>query len=151
MDSNVLECEYKMDVSNSETHLDSTQFGREHLPFLFIGNLQIQNHVKTKVLVHNRDRSLRISHLSIFILIDGRPGESRFWRDVMACSISVQERLRGWRCRGRLFSVRPRADSRVLLTRGCMGAQQWVWRCPVAVCSHSIGDGAAMAGVAAQG
>jgi hypothetical protein len=53
--------------------------------------------------------------------VDGRPGESRFWRNVVACPVSVKERLRGWRCRGRPFGVRPRADSRVLLTRGCTG------------------------------
>jgi hypothetical protein len=50
--------------------------------------------------------------------IDGRAGESHFWRDVMACPISVQERLRGWRHRGRSFGGRPHADSRVLLTGG---------------------------------
>jgi hypothetical protein len=53
--------------------------------------------------------------------VDDRPGESRFWWDVMACPVSVQERLRGWRCRGCPFSGRPRADSRVPLTRGCTG------------------------------
>jgi hypothetical protein len=36
----------------------------------------------------------------------------------MACPVSVQERLRGWWCRGRPFGGRPRADSRVLLTGG---------------------------------
>ena len=46
-----------------------TRFGRQYLPIFFIDNLQLQNHVKTKLLVHNRDRSLRISHSSIFILI----------------------------------------------------------------------------------
>jgi hypothetical protein len=61
MDSNVLEYEYKTDVSNSDTG--------QHLPIFFIGNLQLQNNVNTKVLVHNRNRSLRISHSSIFILI----------------------------------------------------------------------------------
>jgi hypothetical protein len=39
---------------------------RQRLPIFFIGNLQLQNRVKTKVLVHN---SLRVSHSSIFILI----------------------------------------------------------------------------------
>jgi hypothetical protein len=47
----------------------STRFERQHLPIFFIGNLQLRNHVKTKILVHNRDSSLRISHSSIFILI----------------------------------------------------------------------------------
>jgi hypothetical protein len=47
-----------------------TRFGRKHLPIFFIGNLQLQNHVKTKVLVHNMDHLLRISHYSsIFNLI----------------------------------------------------------------------------------
>jgi hypothetical protein len=50
--------------------------------------------------------------------VDGRPGESCFWRDVMACHVSVQERLRGWRCSGRSFGGRPHADSRVPLTGG---------------------------------
>jgi hypothetical protein len=50
--------------------------------------------------------------------VDGRPGESCFWRDVMACPVSVQERLRGWRCRGRSFGGRPPVDSRVPLTEG---------------------------------
>jgi hypothetical protein len=50
--------------------------------------------------------------------VDDRPGESCLWRDVMACPVSVQERLRGWRCRGRSFSGRPHADSRVPLTGG---------------------------------
>jgi hypothetical protein len=45
-----------------------TRFGRQHLPIFFIDNLQLQNHVRNTVLVHNRDRSLRISHSSIFIL-----------------------------------------------------------------------------------
>jgi hypothetical protein len=53
--------------------------------------------------------------------IDGRPGESCFWRGVMACPVSIQERLRAWRCRGRPFGGRPRADSRVLLTGGRTG------------------------------
>jgi hypothetical protein len=50
--------------------------------------------------------------------VDGRPGESRFWRDVMVYPVSVQERLRGWRRRGCPFGGRPRADSRVSLTGG---------------------------------
>jgi hypothetical protein len=39
----------------------------------------------------------------------------------MACPVSVQERLRGWRCRGCSFGGRPHANSRVLLTRGRTG------------------------------
>jgi hypothetical protein len=50
--------------------------------------------------------------------VEGRPGESCFWRDVMACPVSVQEQLRGWRCRGRSFGGRPHANSRVPLTGG---------------------------------
>jgi hypothetical protein len=50
-----------------------TQFGRQHLPILFIDNLQLQNHVKTKVLVYNKSRQRllikNISHSSIFILM----------------------------------------------------------------------------------
>jgi hypothetical protein len=70
-----------------------------------------------------------VSHCFIYVWrygvqcrgVDGRPGESRFWRDVMVCPVSVQERLRGWCCRGCPFDGRPRADSRVLLTRGRKG------------------------------
>jgi hypothetical protein len=51
--------------------------------------------------------------------VDGRSGESPFWRDVMACPVSVQERLRECRCRGCSFDGRPHADSRVPLTVGC--------------------------------
>jgi hypothetical protein len=47
----------------------STRFETQHLPIFFIGNLQLRNHVKIKILVHHRDSSLRISHSSIFILI----------------------------------------------------------------------------------
>jgi hypothetical protein len=36
----------------------------------------------------------------------------------MACPVSAQERLRGWRCRGRSFGDRLHADSRVPLTGG---------------------------------
>jgi hypothetical protein len=50
--------------------------------------------------------------------VDGRPGESCIWRGVMAYPVSVQERLRGWRCRGRLFGRRPYIGSRVRLTGG---------------------------------
>jgi hypothetical protein len=50
--------------------------------------------------------------------VDGRPGESCFWRDVMACPVSVQEPLRRWRCRGRSFGGHPHADLMVPLTRG---------------------------------
>jgi hypothetical protein len=53
--------------------------------------------------------------------VDGRPGESCFSQDVMACPVSVQERLRGWRRRSRSFSRRPCADSRVQLTGGRTG------------------------------
>jgi hypothetical protein len=50
--------------------------------------------------------------------VNGRPGESRFWRDVMACPVSIQEWLREWWCRGRSFGGRPHADSRVPLRGG---------------------------------
>jgi hypothetical protein len=53
--------------------------------------------------------------------VDGRPGESCFWRDVMAHPVSVQERLRAWPCGGCPFGVRPPADSRVPLSRGRTG------------------------------
>jgi hypothetical protein len=50
--------------------------------------------------------------------VDGLPGESCFWQSVMACFVSVQERLRGWWCGGFPFGRRPYADSRVRLTGG---------------------------------
>jgi hypothetical protein len=53
--------------------------------------------------------------------VDGRPSESCFRRDVMLCPVFVQERLRGWRCRGRSFGGRPHTDSRVPLTGGRTG------------------------------
>ena len=53
--------------------------------------------------------------------MDGRPGESCFWRSVMACPVSVQERLRGWRRRSFPCGRRPYADSRVRLTGGRKG------------------------------
>jgi hypothetical protein len=53
--------------------------------------------------------------------VDGRPGESCFWRGVMACPVSIQERLRGSWCRGRPFGGRSRADSRVPLMGGRTG------------------------------
>jgi hypothetical protein len=50
--------------------------------------------------------------------VDGCPGESCFWQSIMACLVSVQERLRGWRCG--IFSSGRRAcvSSRVGLTEG---------------------------------
>jgi hypothetical protein len=53
--------------------------------------------------------------------VDSRPGESCFRRDVMACPVSVQERLRGWWSRGRSFGGRLHVDSRVPLTGGRTG------------------------------
>jgi hypothetical protein len=50
--------------------------------------------------------------------VDGRPGESRFRRGVMARPMHVQERLRGWRHRGHLFEAYPYEDSRVPLAWG---------------------------------
>jgi hypothetical protein len=50
--------------------------------------------------------------------VDGRPGESHLWQDVMACPVSVQEQLRGWRRRGFSLGRRLGAGSRVRLTRG---------------------------------
>jgi hypothetical protein len=88
--------------------------------------------------------------------VDGRPGESCFWRDVMACPVSVQERLRGWRCRGRSFGSRPHADSRVPLTGGRTGHSSRRGDVPSPRTSTALGmamqspDGVLMAGVAAQ-
>jgi hypothetical protein len=49
--------------------------------------------------------------------VDGRPGEYCSWQSVMACLVSVQERLRGWRCGSFFPGRRPHADSRVRLTK----------------------------------
>jgi hypothetical protein len=43
----------------------------------------------------------------------------------MACPVRVQERLRGWRCRGLLSGVRPSEDSRVPLTWAVGGYYSW--------------------------
>jgi hypothetical protein len=51
--------------------------------------------------------------------VDGRPGESCFWQSVMACLVSIQERLRRWRCGDFPLGRRSYADSRVRLTGGC--------------------------------
>jgi hypothetical protein len=45
--------------------------------------------------------------------VDDRPGESCFWRDVMACPVSIQERL--WGCGIGVF----RSVVARVLTRGC--------------------------------
>jgi hypothetical protein len=65
----VLEYKYEMDVSNLETNSDIYSILKTTIGNFFIDYLQLQNRVKTKVLLHNRDRSLRISHSYIFILI----------------------------------------------------------------------------------
>jgi hypothetical protein len=67
-----------------------------------------------------------VSHYFIYVWrhgvqyhkVDGHPGESCIWRGVMTCPVSVQEQLRGWRCRGRPFGRRPYIGSRVRLTGG---------------------------------
>jgi hypothetical protein len=56
IDSNVLEYKYKTDVSNSDLHRIFTRFERQHLPIFSFENVQLQNHVKTKVLVYNKFR-----------------------------------------------------------------------------------------------
>jgi hypothetical protein len=53
-----------------------------------------------------RRQFLGVSHCSSYVwrydaqynVVDGRPGESIFQRSVVACPVSAQERLRGWRC-----------------------------------------------------
>jgi hypothetical protein len=67
-----------------------------------------------------------VPHYSSYVLrygaryhgVDGRPGESRFWQGVVACPVSVQEQLRGWRCGSFFPGHRSYADSRVWLTGG---------------------------------
>jgi hypothetical protein len=56
---------------------------------------------------------------------DGRPGESRSSRGVVARPVLVQEQLRGWWRSGWWSSRRPWADSRVPSTGGPYAAQ---WR-----------------------
>jgi hypothetical protein len=47
-------------MSRIRKHIQiSTRFERQHLPIFFIENLQLRNHVKTKISVHNRDSSLK--------------------------------------------------------------------------------------------
>jgi hypothetical protein len=74
----LLEYEYEFECSRIRIENRCFEFGNtfgylldseDNIYQFFIENLLLQNHVKTKVLVHNRDRSLRISHSSIFILI----------------------------------------------------------------------------------
>jgi hypothetical protein len=48
--------------------------------------------------------------------VDDRPGESCSSRGVVARPVLVQERLRGWWCRGWLSGRRPRAGSRASST-----------------------------------
>jgi hypothetical protein len=62
----VLEYKCKRDFSNSDTHSDIHPIWKTTF---IIGNLQLRNHVKTKILVHHRYSSLRISHSSIFMVI----------------------------------------------------------------------------------
>jgi hypothetical protein len=50
--------------------------------------------------------------------VDGHPGESLFWQSVLACPVSVQERLRGWRCKTFPFGRHACVISRVRLTEG---------------------------------
>jgi hypothetical protein len=50
---------------------------------------------------------------------DDCPGESRFWRSVMACPVPIQERLRRWRLRSFPCGRRPYADLGVQLMGGC--------------------------------
>jgi hypothetical protein len=52
--------------------------------------------------------------------VDGRPGESLFPSDVMACLVLAHERLRGWLYGNVPFGLHPYADSRVRLTDGRM-------------------------------
>jgi hypothetical protein len=51
--------------------------------------------------------------------VDGCPGDLCFWWSVVACSVSVQEQFRGWRCGSFPFGRRPYGDSRVQLTGVC--------------------------------
>ena len=46
-----------------------TRFGRQHLPIFFIDDLKLQNHVKTKVLIHNKSRQRSLIKNITFIHI----------------------------------------------------------------------------------
>jgi hypothetical protein len=48
----------------------------------------------------------------------GLPSKSYFWQSVMVCPASVQERLRGWRCKSFFPGRRACVISRVELTEG---------------------------------
>jgi hypothetical protein len=73
-----------------------------------------------------RGQFTSVSHCFIYVRrhgvqcrgVDGCPGESCFWRDVMACPVSVQERHRGWRRRDFSFSHCLYIGLRVRLTGG---------------------------------
>jgi hypothetical protein len=86
--------------------------------------------------------------------VDGRPSESCIWRGVMACPVSVQEWLRGWRCRGRPFGHCLYMGSRMRLTGGRVAhnsrrggvlsprpPQCWGWRCSARDGVGDDGDG----------
>jgi hypothetical protein len=74
----------------------------------------------------------------------------------MVCPVSVQEWLRGWRCRGRPFGRRPYIGSRVRLMGGRRAHSSWRGGV-LSPRPPSVGDGDAvlgmvlgMAGMAAQ-
>jgi hypothetical protein len=92
--------------------------------------------------------------------VDDRPGESCSCWGVVASPVPVQERLRGWWCKGCSSGRRPRADSRVPLTgsrtrhnsgRGdvpspcAFTASEMALQCPEWCCS-----GVAVVGMVAQ-
>jgi hypothetical protein len=82
--------------------------------------------------------------------VDGRPGESCIWRGVMACPVSVQERLKGWWCRDFSFSRRPYIGFRVRLTGGRRehSNRRGGVLSPCPPPPHSVGDGDAVLGMA---
>jgi hypothetical protein len=60
--------------------------------------------------------------------VDGRPGESCFWQDVMARLVSVQDRLRAWWHRCFSFDCRPYVGFEGAANGRPLGAQQSAWR-----------------------
>jgi hypothetical protein len=66
-----------------------------------------------------------VPHCSSYVWRYGAKYNGGFRRGVVACPVPVQERLRGWRCRGHSFGGRPHANSRVPLTGGRRAHSSW--------------------------
>jgi hypothetical protein len=79
----------------------------------------------------------------------GRPGESGFWRGVVASPMPVQEQFEGSGVGASYLSSSVR-QLEGWAEGGLEDAQQRVWRRLVVLGSHSAGDGAAVLGMVVQ-